>query len=141
MTEKLPYPKDFNSWIEVKSHLHNKDKAPMLKEREIWWCSVGVNVGHEMDGKNSKTTTKKDFTRPVLVFKKLSHTAFLGIPFTSKDKKGSWFYPLSIKDVESKLIFSQIRSFDSKRLQRRIEQIGSVEFERINKAFINFLKK
>jgi UDP-N-acetylbacillosamine transaminase len=90
------YPKDFNSWFNVKPELHEKDTTPMLKEREISWCSVGVNIGHEMDRKNSKTTPKKDFTRPVLVFKKLSHTTFLGIPFTSKDKKGSWFYPLSI---------------------------------------------
>jgi mRNA-degrading endonuclease toxin of MazEF toxin-antitoxin module len=138
---QTPYPKDFNSWFEIKPKLHNKLQTPLVKEREIWWCSVGVNVGNEMDGKNSKTTQKKDYTRPVLIFKKLSHTTFLGIPFTTKNKQGSWFYPLAIKDNESKLVFSQIRSFDTKRLQRRIEQIGGVEFERINKAFINFLKK
>jgi len=28
--------------------------VPRFSEREIWWCSVGVNVGHEADSKHEQ---------------------------------------------------------------------------------------
>ena len=43
-------------------------------KKDIWWVSVGVNVGFEEDGKND------NFVRPVLVLKKFNNDMFLGIP-------------------------------------------------------------
>jgi hypothetical protein len=43
--------KDFPGWHRQKAQLHAQHQTPTFQEREIWWCSVGVNIGHEMDGK------------------------------------------------------------------------------------------
>ena len=44
--------KDFPGWHRQKEQLHAQHHTPTFQEREIWWCSVGVNIGHEMDGKH-----------------------------------------------------------------------------------------
>jgi mRNA interferase MazF len=51
---------------------------PLFKERDIWWVSIGVNVGFEEDGKHEK------FLRPVLILKKFNKELFLGIPNSDK---------------------------------------------------------
>ncbi len=52
--------KDFPGWHRQKEQLHAQHQTPTFQEREIWWCSVGMNIGHEMDGKN------QFYNRPVL---------------------------------------------------------------------------
>jgi mRNA interferase MazF len=56
--------KDFPGWHRHKEQLHAQHQTPTFQEREIWWCSVGVNIGHEMDGKN------QFYNRPVLIVRK-----------------------------------------------------------------------
>ncbi|MEK7175591.1 MAG: hypothetical protein AAB693_02185 [Patescibacteria group bacterium] len=76
--------KDFLKWIKIKGKLHDSNhQPPYFKEREIWWCSVGENVGTEMNGKNDY------FRRSVLIVKKLDRYSFLAIPLTTNQKKGS----------------------------------------------------
>ena len=43
--------KDFDSWNEKKKILNNNDVS-FYHEREVWWCSLGVNVGYEQNGKS-----------------------------------------------------------------------------------------
>ena len=132
--------KDFLSWFNLKPILDNKQTVPPFANQEIWWCSIGVNVGTEIDGKNSSTSlSKSQFTRPVIILKKLSRFNFIGIPLTSKNKIGSWYFPLKMKDKESNLLFSQVRTFDSRRLQRKIEKISDTQFSQIKKSYLKFL--
>jgi len=135
---KMAFEKDFQAWSEGKQVLHNTSKRPFFREREIWWQSVGVNVGFEIDGKN-KENSEKLFLRPVLVLKKLNHFTFLGVPLTSKEKTGKWYYPLSLKEKKNFLIFSQVRVFDAKRMSHLFLQVSEKEFENIKTAFLNFL--
>ena len=38
--------KEFDKWNELKSTLHNKkDKIVIPKEREVYWASIGLNIG------------------------------------------------------------------------------------------------
>ena len=63
--------KPFDRWNKVKQRLERKniDNSFHFYEREVWWCSLGVNVGVEVDGKNHQ------FERPVLVsYKKIQRT-------------------------------------------------------------------
>jgi len=55
----------FLNWSLKKEKLHNRDKKIYFHEREIWWCSLGLNIGYEEDGKND------NYTRPILVLKVL----------------------------------------------------------------------
>ena len=58
--------KDFQKWHSEKEKLHARSNAPFFHEREIWWCSLGLNVGFEQDGKND------NFERPVLVLRRFN---------------------------------------------------------------------
>ena len=58
---------DIIEWSKKKIEINNSNKYPrFFKEREIWWASIGSNVGSEEDGKNN------DFERPVLILKKFN---------------------------------------------------------------------
>ena len=39
--------KDFDGWNETKKQIHGRHDAPFYHERELWWCTLGVNVGFE----------------------------------------------------------------------------------------------
>jgi len=44
--------KDFINWIQQKISLDREDRVIPFREREVWRCSVGVNLGCESNGKN-----------------------------------------------------------------------------------------
>ncbi|MCF7865483.1 MAG: type II toxin-antitoxin system PemK/MazF family toxin [Candidatus Pacebacteria bacterium] len=108
----------FLEWSEKKKQIDSRDnKPPFLKECEIWWCSVGKNIGVEINGKGDL------FARPILVLKKLSATVFIGIPFTTKFKEGTWFYSFLYKNKFITANLSQIRMFDYRRLVNKHGEI------------------
>ena len=78
--------KDFFRWHTLKSKIDASPRAILFHPQEIWWCSVGANVGVEANGKNAL------FERPVLVFRKFGEHMFWGLPLTSKIKKDRPFY-------------------------------------------------
>ena len=59
----------------------------LFHEREVWWCSLGANIGFEQDGGG------EDFERPVVILKKFNLDACLIVPLTARPKKGIG-YPL-----------------------------------------------
>ncbi len=116
----------FSEWADKKQQIDSRNiKPPFFKEGEIWWCSVGKNIGVEIGGKGSL------FARPVLILKKLSSTVFIGIPLTTKIKQGTWFYTFFHKDKYITANLSQIRMFDYKRLVNRHSEIESEVFHRL----------
>ncbi|MCX6780980.1 MAG: hypothetical protein NT003_02595 [Candidatus Magasanikbacteria bacterium] len=62
--------KKFDEWNNLKQRLHGRVWRHYIREGEIWFCSLGVNIGWEQDGKN------ETFERPVLVVRKLSRHYF-----------------------------------------------------------------
>ena len=40
-------PKDFDTWNMLKKHIHQKRFSAFVHAREVWWCSLGLNVGTE----------------------------------------------------------------------------------------------
>ena len=122
--------KKFLEWIKLKEKLHgNTHKPPLFREGEIWWSSIGENIGSEINGKS------KLFSRPILVYKKLSANTFLGIPTSSQDRKGTWYVPITLGEVKSVVILSQVRVFDYKRLSSKIGELDVVEIKKIKDKF------
>ena len=75
--------KDFDIWNKQKKLLNIRNITNLyFSERQIWWCSIGCNIGSEIDGKHI------NFERPVLILKKVNKAQFIGIPLTSKKKIG-----------------------------------------------------
>jgi len=83
--------KDFTHWHHLKTKIDTSHPVPTFKERQIWWCSIGVNVGVEQDGKD------EPFHRPVLVVRKFNRRLFWGIPLTSKRKEFPYYFPIHFK--------------------------------------------
>jgi mRNA interferase MazF len=126
--------KRFIEWIIVKIWLERSGPAlPLIREGDIWWCSLGENIATEIGGKGDY------FRRPVIVFVKLDSRSFLGIPLTSQTKRGSWYFPLRKSVFGSTAIMAQTRYLDSKRLDKRIGSMSQEEFESLRKAFVELI--
>lgn len=125
--------KDFKQWHEVKSELEDQENPVYFYEREVWFAALGLNLGHEEDGKNEK------FVRPIIVIKKFNKDQFLGIPLTSAIKAYPHYYPLEINRRKSSALLHQIRSLDRKRLLQNIGVITESDFIQIRNNITNLL--
>ena len=120
--------KDFDSWNERKKEI-NKGNPNFYHEREIRWCSLGINVGFEQDG------TSKEYSRPVLIIKGFSRHVCLIVPLTTSAKKNPYHVEIGIVgERKSSVIVSQLRLIDTKRLQDRLAVLDKDKFEEIRKA-------
>jgi mRNA interferase MazF len=124
------HQKDFNGWNALKQKIHHRsgDSVPSIKEREIWWCSIGVNVGDEEDGHNDL------YNRPVLVVRKFNRRIFWGLPLTSKIKDNPFYFPLELKGVKSCAMLSQLRLYDTKRLKGHTALMGTLPAHQFNEV-------
>jgi len=124
--------KDFNKWNIKKKEIHGQSSAPFCHQREVWWCSVGVNVGFEQDG------TGEHFDRPVIVIRGFNENIFFGAALTRRKKAGKYYFHLGlIEGKDAYVILSQVRLIDTKRLVRKITTIDETLFEQLK----NVLKK
>src|SRR5438046_2113469 len=111
------YQKHFDEWGKKKEEIHNTGREPYFYEGEIWWCSLGVNIGTEEDGKNSQ------FERPVLVISKINARTAIVVPLSSKMLLNN-LYRVDIKSVHSQAVLSQIRTVSAYRFLRRVIKIN-----------------
>ena len=129
----MTYEKKFQKWSELKTIINDKKGTRTFNEREIWWASLGVNVGYELDGKN------QSFDRPILIIKKTSHHTFIGLPLTSQLRKHPTRIEFNFNQRPQVAILEQIRLFDAKRLNNIMGQLSDEEFNRIRKSVGAFL--
>lgn len=128
------FSKDFDKWNELKKKLHTREERILFHEREIWWCSLGVNIGFEENGKNEM------FERPVLVLRKFNKYVLWVLPLTRSRKEGDFYYHIAQgNEDDSVVILSQIRLISSKRLLRRMRTIKENEFKNIRDKVKIFL--
>ncbi len=120
--------KDFDSWNEQKKKIHN-ETPNFYHEKEIRWCSLGVNVGFEQDG------TSKTYQRPVLIIRGFSRHVCLVVPLTTSAKKNKYHIAIgAIGDREAFAVVSQLRLIDTKRLHDRLAILDKEKFEVIRKT-------
>ncbi len=109
------------------------EKPPKVREGEIRWCRIGVNVGCEILGKGDH------FRRPVLILKKFSGQVFLGAPLTTKEHAGNWYYNLLHENENRCIILNQARLLDSRRLEDKLFEISENELTKIKRAYCNLI--
>ncbi len=124
---------EFIDWTKIKIRLNLKTDLVYFYEREIWWASLGFNIGYEQDGKNEK------FERPILILKKFNKNILWALPMTSQNKTGGFYYQFETEDNKYSVILSQLRLISSKRLLRKIKVLSNVDFEKIRKYIKDFL--
>lgn len=125
------FVKRFLEWIGVKQKLDAYDfHPPFLNVGDMWWCSVGENVGVEASGKG------RDFTRPVIVLKKFGRLAFFGIPTTTNtDRNGAWYVHFKHKGVDGVAMLTQARMFSYKRLSTKMGRLDDEDYKKVKEAF------
>ena len=126
--------KDFDAWNEKKKKIHNESSGPFSHKREVWWCSLGVNVGFEQDG------TGENYERPVLILRGFNEYVSLVLPLTSSTKKNK--YHVLVGEIQGRKAFaiiSQIRFIDSKRLINKVGVVNKEIFENIRKIVKDLL--
>lgn len=121
--------KDYTLWHAKKAEIEARGRVPQFSERDIWWCSLGLNVGYEEDGKND------DFERPVCVLRKFNKSVFIGLPLTSALKDGPYYFPHTLHETAGSIILSQGRLLSAKRLQRRLGRMSRGKFAELRKKY------
>ena len=118
--------KDFSDWMELKHLIQHLSKRPRgYAQREIWWTSIGMNLGFEEDGKGVK------HSRPVLIVRGFSKELFWGIPLSTTRNRGTYYHAFKIRGKTSVALLSQMRTFDTVRLRTRYGMVSEREFNTI----------
>ena len=127
--------KKFLEWIGLKEKLHKKEhRPPHVSEGDIWWSSLGENVGSEINGKSNL------FSRPAIILKKLSHGFYLVAPTSSKIRQGTWYVKFRQQEKDRVVCLHQIRTIDYRRLSSKLGTLDDEDFRRIKNGF-NLLYK
>lgn len=127
----------FNQWSKLKIYIHlNKDsQALYFKEKQVWWASIGQNIGVESNGKN------QNFERPVIILKKFSAESFLAVMLSTKHKTGHYYYQLMQNTTHqtSFVNLTQIKLMSSKRLIRKMTDVKDIDFVTIRSRIKRYL--
>lgn len=126
--------KDFDGWNEQKKRLEKSERERLeFFEQEIWWCAIGVNIGHEQDGKHGV------YERPVLIVKKFNATTAWVVPLSTKQKHGYLYHSISLDGEVQSVLLSQMRLVSVKRLRRRKGSISFGQWKEVRNAIMRFL--
>ena len=126
--------KDFNKWNHLKQEIENYSRDLVIKEREIWWINLWINIQTESCWKWEK------FRRPVLVLKKLSHKNYIVIPLSTKIKTGSWFENYEINWIRYTALLYQIKMVNINRFyvnEYKMEYWKFLEIKKRLKQLLN----
>ncbi len=127
--------KGFDIWNFEKKKLESSGHEELVfHEREIWWCSIGINLGDEQDGKN------EFFERPVLILKKFNKKVAWILPMSTKAKEGVYYHSLNYDGRIFSVILSQLRLVSVKRFRRFLRKISPAQFEMVREKIIHFLQ-
>lgn len=129
-------PKNLKAWHEHQTELEFQQPPKRgYREGHVWRCTVGLNVGHEIDGKSRR------FWRPVLVVRNFNNETFLGAPLTKSASGRPFHVPITImtKRGKSYVVVSQLRSMDARRLQQKISTISLEDFQRVQRAIVDMI--
>lgn len=128
--------KEFDRWNKRKKKVNAREEEVRFHEREVWWCSLGVNVGSEQDGIN------ENFERPVVVVRNFNGRVLWIVPLTRTIKRHNLYYfPLQRdENGDSAAVVSQLRLIDSKRLIRKIGTLDDAKYRELVYWIINLLK-
>ena len=122
--------KRFLEWIWLKEKLHEQaHRPPFVSEGDMWWTAIGENVGSEINGKSEQ------FSRPVIIFKKLAHGFYFVIPTSTKARTGSWYVPFRHKERDMVACLHQARALDYRRLSSKLGTMDDEDLTRVRGGF------
>lgn len=121
----------FDKWNRVKKNTERvQERRLTIRPRDIFWAKIGQNIGSEEYGKN------ENFSRPVLIIRKLTRDLFIGIPLTSTIKDGDYFHSFEYYNrsnglVQNSAMILQLKTYSIKRLMNKTGVVNMDDFEKI----------
>lgn len=113
-------------WTKLKCRIQaTLEREVYFKERDIWWASIGANIGSEENGKNDL------FERPVLILRKFNEKLVWAIPATSKTHNSLYHFFSPSGEMPQTFVLSQLRVMSSKRLLRKQRIMPAQEFAQL----------
>ena len=125
--------KDFDLWNKTKKALEQGKINKYVHPREIWWCSLGLNLGAEIDGKN------ENFERPVIVMKVYNRETMIVLPITTKQKDDKFHHKIQTPEKIVWVKLTQVRVISNKRLLRKVDVLDEHSFEELKQTWIQSL--
>lgn len=126
---------DLDAWNAEKKRLSQRDKLPVFRVGEVWWCSLGLGLGVEVSGKGAQ------FRRPVIVLRKLGVSGCIVAPITTKPKTGDWFHALDWGQGPRWVMLHQMRFVSAARLSNRVVTLSAAQVNAVRaqaRAFWQF---
>lgn len=123
-----PMNKDFDSWNEIKKDINKRETSSFYYPKEIWWCSLGLNVGSEEDGKNEL------YERPVLILKAFNRKMVRVVPLTSSGKEDKNRVSVLFLGIQSFAKLSQLKTISTQRLSRSLCVLDQYQFNKVIEA-------
>jgi mRNA interferase MazF len=126
---------DYDKWNKLKKKIEESNhKPPYFKESDVWWLSIGRNIGYEEYGKG------ENFVRPVLIIKKYNVYMFTGIPLTTKIKDNPYHLEITLEGKKVSALVSQIRTFSTKRMSNKLGELEREEHTKVLESVRDMLK-
>ena len=123
--------KNFDTWNGKKKRIQNEELARRYHERDIWFCSLGVNIGFEQDG------TGLNFDRPVVIMKGFNANTCFVVALTGHKREGKYYkYLGEVEGRDASAVLSQVRIIDTKRLVRKMGVLNRQKFEELQQALV-----
>ncbi len=132
----MKYRKDYHNWNTLKNILDEIDINIPFTEGEIWWISLGINIGIEIDGKGDS------FERPCIIIRKINKEHAWIVPITQSGIFKAGIH-VSINhpslSIDSKAIVTQFQTISNKRLMSKIGILQVKQFYEIVRAIKTIL--
>ena len=128
----------FDKWNKVKKDTEGNKRKLGIKPREIFWAKIGQNIGSEEYGKN------ENFTRPVIIVRKLTNDLFVGVPITSTLKNNDYFHSFEYENKQNEFtknsaMILQLKTFSIKRLMNKVGVVNKHDFDKIIEKLKNII--
>ncbi len=125
--------KNFDEWNNIKKNIEKFTPDFNVDMREVWWVSLGINIGSEACGKND------NFERPVIVLKKFDSNNFFVLPITSTINEGDHFYTIFMNGQDRCVMLHQGKFINKRRFLRRMQILSESKFDGIKNTFIDLI--
>lgn len=130
----MGYQKNFDAWNEKKKLIHERRPPAHFKPGEVWWCSIGSNIGHEEDGKNEW------FERPVCIIQRFGNELAWVVPLTTRPQNGVFSIQTMVNKTPNWAMVVHLDLLSARRLHRRLGNVSVATVIQIRDKIIDLLK-
>ena len=124
---------NYDKWNLKKKYINNLvlENEYFPNKGEVWVCILGKNIGQEQDGE------QVDFSRPMLVLKKINNSLFIVVPLSTKQKNLDYYFNFIDSDGNNvSAILAHVRCLSVKRFERKLYSLNLEKFKEVQLKMI-----